>query len=307
MRTVQHKKEAYWFYRFLSIFYDNLVNPFFWTGPMREQSLELAQLDRPDLRVVDVGSGTGFTTQGIVRKVAPENVACIDQSPHQVAKAKAKSDLQGCAFHLGDAEELPFPTDHFDRYVSAGSIEYWPEPQRGIAEAYRVLKPGGIALMIGPLRPQNRLGRFLADAWMLFPEEEEYERWFREAGFNEIQKRYVKPSWVLREKYGIAIAGTKPQPGPSPAPLPAAKRERREEPPGLFRALLFVPRLLIGSLAGFFFIPIAIYGYLRRFLRRLFGRAAVEDQPLENLTIHQKISLFLSLILLLALLAWWII
>ena len=37
----------------------------------------------------------------------------------------------------GDAEDLPFPTDSFDRYVSAGSIEYWPEPQRGIKEAYR--------------------------------------------------------------------------------------------------------------------------------------------------------------------------
>ena len=34
----------------------------------------------------------------------------------------------------GDAEDLPFPTDSFDRYVSAGSIEYWPEPQRGIRE-----------------------------------------------------------------------------------------------------------------------------------------------------------------------------
>jgi hypothetical protein len=32
----------------------------------------------------------------------------------------------------GDAEDLPFATDSFDRYVSAGSIEYWPEPQRGI-------------------------------------------------------------------------------------------------------------------------------------------------------------------------------
>jgi hypothetical protein len=34
----------------------------------------------------------------------------------------------------GDAEDLPFETDSKDRYVSAGSIEYWPEPQRGICE-----------------------------------------------------------------------------------------------------------------------------------------------------------------------------
>ena len=34
----------------------------------------------------------------------------------------------------GDAEDLPFAPDSFDRYMSAGSIEYWPEPQRGICE-----------------------------------------------------------------------------------------------------------------------------------------------------------------------------
>ena len=41
LRNVQHKKEAYWFYRFLSIFYDHYVNPFFWTEKMRAESLHL--------------------------------------------------------------------------------------------------------------------------------------------------------------------------------------------------------------------------------------------------------------------------
>ena len=31
MRLIQHKKEAYWFYRFLSLGYDDWVNPLFWT------------------------------------------------------------------------------------------------------------------------------------------------------------------------------------------------------------------------------------------------------------------------------------
>jgi MPBQ/MSBQ methyltransferase len=43
---------------------------------------------------------------------------------------------------LGDAENLPSTTTAFDRYVSAGSIEYWPDPLRGIAEAYRVTRAG---------------------------------------------------------------------------------------------------------------------------------------------------------------------
>ena len=74
----------------------------------------------------------------------------------------------------GDAEDLPFPTDSFDRYVSAGSIEYWPEPQRGIKEAYRVVREGGLACLIGPVHPTFWLSRFFADVWMLFPTEAEY-------------------------------------------------------------------------------------------------------------------------------------
>ena len=58
--------------------------------------------------------------------------------------------------------------------MSAGSIEYWPEPQRGICEAYRVLKPDGVACLIGPVHPTFWLSRFFADVWMLFPTEQEY-------------------------------------------------------------------------------------------------------------------------------------
>lgn len=53
MRLVQHKKEAYWFYRFLSVFYDKLVNPLFWTPRMRDECQVLANLDSPGLKVVD--------------------------------------------------------------------------------------------------------------------------------------------------------------------------------------------------------------------------------------------------------------
>ncbi len=73
---------------------------------------------------MDVGGGTGFCTQGIVEHVLPTNVTLIDQSPHQLDKARNKEDLQGVTILQGDAEDLPFATDAFDRYVSAGSIEY---------------------------------------------------------------------------------------------------------------------------------------------------------------------------------------
>ena len=141
MRLIQHKKEAYWFYRFLSTGYDRWVNPLFWTAAMRSAALDAARLDERGLRTLDAGAGTGFTTEGIVERVDAACVTMLDQSPHQLRHAERKPVLERCAKVLGDAEALPLSTDHFDRYVSAGSIEYWPAPERGIAEAYRVLKP----------------------------------------------------------------------------------------------------------------------------------------------------------------------
>lgn len=119
-RFIQHKKEAFWFYRFLSIVYDHALNLGPWTEDMRDEALEPADLYDPKMRVVDVGGGTGFTTLGIVKHVAAKNVTILDQSPHQLAKARQKEPLKECNIIEGDAEDLPFPTDYADRYVSAG-------------------------------------------------------------------------------------------------------------------------------------------------------------------------------------------
>lgn len=119
-RFIQHKKEAFWFYRFLSIVYDHIINPGHWTEDMRDEALEPADLNDRDMVVVDVGGGTGFTTLGIVKHVDAKNVTILDQSPHQLAKAKQKEPLKECKIIEGDAEDLPFPTDYADRYVSAG-------------------------------------------------------------------------------------------------------------------------------------------------------------------------------------------
>lgn len=295
MRAIQHKKEAFWFYRFLSIFYDRYVNPFFWTERMRSEALALGHFDHAGLRTVDVGSGTGFTTEGIVAFVAGENVTCLDQSPHQMAQARRKPALQRCCFVLGDAENLPFPTDRFDRYVSAGSIEYWPGPLRGIAEAYRVTKPGGRALLIGPVRPKNCLFRWLADVWMLFPEENQYRQWFEAAGFADIQTRRVAPHWVLEEMYGLAIVGTKPAPGRSPLKFDQPVRESVSASMPFRRRLVFLTRLAAGNLAGFIFIPVAVGAHfskpLRLAWRRWRGKKIGGPPVTDPLTAEQKISL----------------
>jgi MPBQ/MSBQ methyltransferase len=264
MRLIQHKKEAYWFYRFLSLGYDDWINPLFWTARMRDQALAAARLDRADLDTLDAGAGTGFTTEGIVASVDPERVTMLDQSPHQLARAARRPKLAGVRRLQGDAEALPFDADAFDRYVSAGSIEYWPDPQRGIAEAYRVLRPGGVGVVIGPVRPAGRLARALADAWMLFPEEQQYRDWFERAGFSDVTLHPVAPEWYRdrRVPYAVAVAGTKPAAGPSPLALgPPAEQLRAPLRPR--DRLRVAARFAAGSLAGLAFVPIALAMTLR--------------------------------------------
>jgi MPBQ/MSBQ methyltransferase len=256
VRLIQHKREAFWFYRFLSPLYDSWVNPLFWTLDMRRAALELARLDARDLKTVDVGAGTGFATEGIVAHVDARHVTLLDQSPHQLARARRKPALRECRVVQGDAEALPFGTDEFDRYVSCGSIEYWPDPQAAIAEAYRVIRPGGTALIVGPLPPERPLARRLADLWMLFPAEGEYRGWMEAAGFTDLRVRYVAPEWT-EQRYGLAIAGRKPRAGESPAAT--RPRESVNEPMTARRWA----RWAAGAAAGAAFVPVGIVGSLR--------------------------------------------
>jgi len=269
VRAIQHKREAWWFYRFLSVGYDRWVNPLFWTPAMRERALSHGRLDRPDLETLDVGAGTGFTTEGIVALVDPARVTMLDQSPHQLAGAQRKPALRACRKMLGDAEDLPFGDDMFDRYVSAGSVEYWPEPQRAVAEAYRVLRPGGTALLIGPLRPRARAARALAGAWMLFPEAGEYREWFARAGFEQLDAFTLGAPWHSdgEAPYALAIRGVKPAAGPSPLAL-EPKREDLSAPLGLAGRLRFAGRFVLGSLAAAAFVPVGIVLGLRARLAR---------------------------------------
>ncbi len=269
---------------------------------MRDKALQLGQLQEAGITVADVGSGTGFNTEGIVKIVPPQQVTCVDQSPHQMSKAKAKPELLGCTFLQGDAENLPLPSNSFDRYVSAGSIEYWPDPAKGIREAYRIVKPGGLALMIGPLEPANPVGRFIAELWMLFPKEEEYWQWFREAGFEDLQVCYVKPQWVDgKGKYGIALAGRKPltaNTGQSEPPIPETEPEPEKMGPG--RRLLMILRVLIGSLAGFLFIPAALLGYVRMAFT---DQSHIPEAERERLNRYQIAALIVTALLIILLIA----
>jgi demethylmenaquinone methyltransferase/2-methoxy-6-polyprenyl-1,4-benzoquinol methylase len=184
MGVLEDKARARVFYKYLSKAYDT-INPFIWNEEMRDEALAWLDLDDGD-RVLDVGCGTGFATEGLLRYT--DDVWALDQSAHQLEKAFAKFGKRGdVRFHRGDAERLPFADDSFDAYWSSGSIEYWPNPVEALREARRVTKPGGTVLVVGPDYPNSTLFQKLADAIMLFYDESEADRMFAEAGFEEFE------------------------------------------------------------------------------------------------------------------------
>ena len=189
MGVLEDKRRARVFYKYLSRVYDR-INPFVWNEAMREEAIDWFD-PGPDDRILDVGCGTGFATEGLLDRT--ENVHGLDQSTHQLEKAYAKFGTRGpVRFYRGDAERLPFADGAFDGVWSSGSIEYWPNPVAALREFRRVVGPGGPVLVVGPDAPKTTLFEKLADAIMLFYDEEEADRMFREAGFESIDHEVLQ-------------------------------------------------------------------------------------------------------------------
>ncbi|PSP68227.1 SAM-dependent methyltransferase [Halobacteriales archaeon QH_8_67_27] len=190
--AVQDKTRARIFYKYLSKVYDQ-INPFIWNEEMRTEALDLLDIEEGD-RVLDVGCGTGFATEGLLERT--ENVYGLDQSVHQMEKAWQKFGKRDrVRFYRGDAERLPFENDTFDIVWSSGSIEYWPDPVAALVECRRIAKPGGQVLIVGPNYPSNTVFQKLADAFMLFYGADEADRMFEEAGYEEFRHVTMGPSY----------------------------------------------------------------------------------------------------------------
>jgi demethylmenaquinone methyltransferase/2-methoxy-6-polyprenyl-1,4-benzoquinol methylase len=184
MGVLEDKDRARTFYRYLSTVYDE-VNSFIWTEDQRDQALNLLDIGRDD-RVLDVGCGTGFATEGLLEHV--DTVHGLDQSDGQLQRAWNKFGRHGpVRFFRGDAERLPFKDDSFDVVWSSGSIEYWPNPVDALEEARRITKPGGKVLIVGPDYPNSSLFQKVADAIMLFYDAAEADRMFDAAGFERFE------------------------------------------------------------------------------------------------------------------------
>lgn len=99
-------------------------------------------------RLLEVGFGTGTDLLQFARGGA--KVTGIDLTPRSIEIARRRFEVHGQKgeFTIGDAENLSFPDASFDVVYSFGVLHHTPDTNRAISELHRVLKPGGIAIVM---------------------------------------------------------------------------------------------------------------------------------------------------------------
>jgi ArsR family transcriptional regulator len=92
--------------------------------------------------VLDVGSGDGVMAALLAPRA--RTVTCLDRSERVIAAARARlGGLNAVHFAVGDMHDLPYPEASFDQVLHLHTLPYATNPGRAIAEAARVLRPGG--------------------------------------------------------------------------------------------------------------------------------------------------------------------
>lgn len=95
-------------------------------------------------RVLDVGSGTGALTAAVLGAAPTTRVVGLDVATPYLDKARDELGGDRASFQEGDARDLAFADDTFDKTLSLLAFNFIPDAERALDEMVRVTKPGGV-------------------------------------------------------------------------------------------------------------------------------------------------------------------
>lgn len=165
-----------------------------------ESTIAAWQAERGGLgyRLLDVGCGTGTPLLSFARDSAAELLVGADFTPAMVARTAEKIRRLACdRCHVvaADAERLPFADATFDVITCCNSFHHYPHQPVAAREFRRVLRPGGMLILIDGFR-DNVIGWLIFDVGVYFVERDvHHASWRRtrelllEAGFDSVSQR----------------------------------------------------------------------------------------------------------------------
>lgn len=145
-------------------------------------------------KILDVACGNGCMTLKLAEKGCQIYGIDISIDAIQQANNLAEITRTTCEFQVADAQQLPYPSNIFDKVVSSSSLEHITNDALALNEVLRVLKPGGIAVIT-------------TDS-LTFPISKEYIERHKEVAY--VVKYYTEQSLIdIFERAGFKVADSK--------------------------------------------------------------------------------------------------